>query len=145
MLKRLTGTEKMSITPHTSSNCINMYIIIVIPSAGTDAKNLAMNLKTLTEASHLISTCDVGTTAPGVGTPCLPAHVSFLQNLIFNTVGRRYSRSISILRSVPLMPAPRAAGMDAPPRGEPYPRGGGGSPPRPALWGGGGSPPRPDP
>ena len=89
MLKRLTGTEKMSITPHTSSNCINMYII---PSAGTDAKNLAMNLKTLTEASHLISTCDVGTTAPGVGTPCLPAHVSFLQNLIFNTVGRRYSR-----------------------------------------------------
>ena len=28
------------------------------------------------------------------------------------------------------------AGMGAPPRGEPSPRGGGGSPPRPALWGG---------
>ena len=36
-----------------------------------------------------------------------------------------------------------SAGMDAPPRGEPSPRGGGGSPPRPALWGGG--VPRPDP
>merc|ERR1711952_70253 len=35
------------------------------------------------------------------------------------------------------------AGMGAPPRGEPSPRGGGGSPPRPALWGGGGSPPAP--
>ena len=36
-------------------------------------------------------------------------------------------------------------GMGAPSRGEPSPRGRGGSPPRPALWGGGGSPPRPAP
>ena len=36
-------------------------------------------------------------------------------------------------------------GMDAPPRGEPYSRGRGGSPPRPTLWGGGGSPPPPRP
>ena len=37
------------------------------------------------------------------------------------------------------------SGMDAPSRGEPSPRGRGGSPPRPVLWGGGGSPPRPAP
>ena len=82
MLKHLTGTEKMSITPPTSSNYTNIYI--VIPSAGTDAKNLAMNLKTLTEASQLITICDVGINAPGVGTPCLPVHVSFIQNMIFS-------------------------------------------------------------
>ena len=87
MWKHLTGTEKMLITPHTSSNCINIYI--VIPSAGTDAKNLAMNLNTLTEVSQLITICVVGMTAPGVGTPCLPTHVSFIQNLIFHIVGRR--------------------------------------------------------
>lgn len=68
-----------------------------------------MNLKILTEASQLITIYDVGTTAPGVGTLCLPAHVSFLQNLIFNTVGRRYSSSISIFRGVPLMPAPKSS------------------------------------
>ena len=102
MLKHLTGTEKMSITPPTSSNYTNIYI--VIPYAGTDAKNLAMNLKILTEASQLTTICDAGINAPGVGTPCLPAHVSFSQNMIFHTVGRRYSSGNSILRGVPLFP-----------------------------------------
>ena len=63
-----------------------------------------MNLKTLTEASQLTTICAAGMTAPGVGTPCLPAHVSFIQNLIFHTVGRRYSSGNSILRGVPLFP-----------------------------------------
>ena len=64
-----------------------------------------MNLKILTEASQLITICDAGINAPGVGTPCLPAHVSFSKKMIFHTVGRRYSSGNSILRGVPLFPA----------------------------------------
>ena len=73
------------------------------------------------------------------------AHIFMFSYLLYTYFFGMFSHHmyLEVRRSVALVVAVSTAGMGAPSRGEPSPRGRGGSPPRPPLWGGG--VPRPAP